>query len=172
MSADTEPSVADHESAASKPHEEGIPELDADILEILGNDPTHTNNFGNDIQKDLAVRLEHSTTDGLSKDTRKELMDLYVIPNNCELLCASILNPELKVTLTEQVIKGDRTFETKQKVTSAAMLSLGQTITDVLSSKEKDTNLLRLLMAKGRLVCDCQHNDTFTRHNNVIYSIK
>ncbi|XP_073950896.1 uncharacterized protein [Choristoneura fumiferana] len=47
--------------------EEIPPELDGSIAEILGADPTAITQFSDDIHKDLACRLEHIATKGLSK---------------------------------------------------------------------------------------------------------
>lgn len=69
--ADTESFVVGDENAVNKPHEENTSELDADVLEILDNDPTNRNSFENIVQKDLAVYLEQSATEGLSKNTLK-----------------------------------------------------------------------------------------------------
>ncbi|KAL4701893.1 hypothetical protein ACJJTC_011684 [Scirpophaga incertulas] len=64
--------------------------LDSTILEILGEDPTISNSYGEEIHKDLAVRLEHVVTNGLTKELRKELCEKYLLPNNCKLINAPI----------------------------------------------------------------------------------
>lgn len=72
-------------------------ELNGDVLETLGDDPTKKPRiFGKDIQKDLAVRLQHIATNGLSKDLRKELREKYPVPANCSLIDAPQINPEVK----------------------------------------------------------------------------
>ncbi|KAH9641144.1 hypothetical protein HF086_013001 [Spodoptera exigua] len=146
--------------------------LDIEVLEILGIDPTTPKNYGNNIQKDVAVRLEHNAIEGLSRENRNQLLNTYLVSNNCKLIGAPVLNPELKAALSEPVIKRDKAIEAKQKVTAAAIACLGQVISLTISSKEKDTNLLRLLMDTSRMLCDCQHSDTLTRRNYVISSIK
>ncbi|CAB3258388.1 unnamed protein product [Arctia plantaginis] len=70
--------------------------LDVEVLEILGVDPTTAKKYHNEIKKDLAVRLEHSAIEGLSKDTRKELVDTYFVPSNFKLIGAPVMNLELK----------------------------------------------------------------------------
>lgn len=141
-------------------------------MEILGIDPTQAEKYGKDIQKDLAVRFEHGATSGLTKEIRKEFTDKYLVPGNCKLVDAPTLNPEVKAALSEAVTKRDKAIETKQKLMSSAISSLGEAITQLLTAKEKNSNLLRLLMDTGRILCDCQHNDTVTRRNYVIYSVK
>lgn len=148
------------------------PELDAEILQILGEDPTKPSVFGKQIQNDVAVRFEHIATTGLTKEDRKNLTDKYLVPENCKLVGAPALNPEIKAALSEMVVKRDKVIETKQSIMAAAISSLGQAITVLLSSNEKNTDLLRLLMDTGRTLSDCQHNDTVTRRNFVLYAVK
>ncbi|KAF9802570.1 hypothetical protein SFRURICE_013757 [Spodoptera frugiperda] len=47
-------------------------------------------------------------TSGLSKETRKELSDKYLIPANCTLIDAPLLNPEIKAAVSETVHKRDK----------------------------------------------------------------
>lgn len=148
------------------------PELDVEILQILGVDPTKTKLFGKHVQNDVAVRFEHIATTGLTKDDRKELTDKYLLPENCKLVGAPALNPEIKAALSEMVVKRDKVIETKQSILASAISSLGQAITLLLSSNEKNTDLLRLLMDTGRTLSDCQHNDTVTRRNFILYAVK
>lgn len=148
------------------------PELDTDILEILGVDPTKSEKFGKDLQKDVAVRFEHTATIGLSKEERKEMTTKYFIPKNCKLVGAPALNPEIKAALSETVVKRDAVIEQKQKLMASAISSLGEAITLVLSSKDKNTELLRLLMDTGRTICDCQYHETNVRRNFITFAVK
>ncbi|KAI5642501.1 hypothetical protein NE865_05528 [Phthorimaea operculella] len=172
--ADPSPQVSNDEILPETSQTEAEMVLDSEILEILGTDPTQTNKFGKDLQKDLAIRFEHCATVGLSKDDRKQLADRYLIPNNCKLINPPTLNPETKAALSEMVVKKDKAIEAKQRVLASAISSLGEAITFLLSSKEstKNTDLLRLLMDSGKLLCDCQHSDSVTRRNFIIYSVK
>ncbi|XP_026740743.1 uncharacterized protein LOC113503123 [Trichoplusia ni] len=89
-------------------------ELDDDILQILGVDPTQVIIYGKDIQKEVAVRFEHTATAGLSKDERKEINEKFLIPGNCKLIGAPALNLEIKAALSETIIKRDKAIEAKQ----------------------------------------------------------
>ncbi|KAJ2947635.1 hypothetical protein O0L34_g17438 [Tuta absoluta] len=42
-------------------------ELDADTLEILGEDPSNSDKHGKNILRELATRLQHIATEGLNK---------------------------------------------------------------------------------------------------------
>ncbi|KAF9824015.1 hypothetical protein SFRURICE_020281 [Spodoptera frugiperda] len=72
-----------------------------------------------DSQPDLAVRLQHMATSGLSKETRKELSDRYLIPANCTLIDAPLLNPEIKAAVSETVHKRDKELAETLKAAKA-----------------------------------------------------
>ncbi|KAI5641369.1 hypothetical protein NE865_06407 [Phthorimaea operculella] len=147
-------------------------ELDISILEILGDDPTLIKSFGAEIQKDLAVRLEHCVTNGLSKEIRKELKEKYLIPSNCKLINAPVLNAEIKAAVSDQVAKRDKAIEIKQSQVASAIAALSQALTHVLSSSDKDSELIKILMDTSRLLCDCQHSDSITRRNFILSTLK
>ncbi|XP_072940982.1 uncharacterized protein [Epargyreus clarus] len=149
-----------------------IQELDDATLDILGADPLATKAFGKDIQKDVAVRFEFITTSGLNKDVRKELLESYLPPTNCRLIDAPSLNPEIKAAITEIVLKRDKAMQGKQKQISCAISSLSEAITHVLSKEPKDQIILKLLMDTGRILCDAQHNESVTRRNFILASLK
>lgn len=164
--------ISAQEDAEVTPNQEETPELDSELLEILGIDPSNTEKFGKEIQKDVAIRFEHLATNGLSKDDRKHLTDKYLVPANCKLISPPTLNPEVKAALSETIIKRDKVIASKQALISTAISSIGEAITHILASKEKQPELLRILMDTGRALCDCQHNDTITRRNFVVFSVK
>lgn len=148
------------------------PLLDDDILEILGIDPTTNTKYGKDINKDLAIRFQHYSITGLSKDTRKELGDKYPIPSNCKFIDAPQLNPEIKAALTEPIAKRDKNIEARQKQVATALSCLSDALTTLFSATNKDTNLIRSLMDTSRILCDCQYNDSVTRRNFILSSLK
>ncbi|XP_028164008.1 uncharacterized protein LOC114355385 isoform X2 [Ostrinia furnacalis] len=83
-------------------------QLDKDILEVLGDDPSTTVQYGEEIHKELATRLQHITASGLTKETRKELQQKYLLPSNAILLGAPALNPEIKAALPETLANRDK----------------------------------------------------------------
>lgn len=149
-----------------------VPEVDTGILELLGDDPSITKLYGKDINTDLAVRLQHVATVGLSKDLRKDLQGKYLPPKNCTQIDAPQLNPEIKAAVTDIVIKRDKGIESKQKVLGSAISCLGEAITILLEEQNKNTAIIKLLMDATRLICDCQNTDSMTRRNFILYNLK
>ncbi|XP_028175490.1 uncharacterized protein LOC114363845, partial [Ostrinia furnacalis] len=152
----TEPSTSAEPVAVAV---EDSSNLDNDLLDILGIDPTTDKKYGKDLHKDLSVRLQHWTTVGLDKDLKKELKDRYLTPGNCKLIDPPILNAEMKAAISDINVKRDKAIEAKQKVLTSAIVCLGEAITLLLPSKDKDTNLIKLLMDAIRIICECQHSD-------------
>ncbi|KAL4713755.1 hypothetical protein ACJJTC_004286 [Scirpophaga incertulas] len=151
---------------------EQVPELDSELMEILGKDPSCTKEYGDNIQKDLAIRLNHIATFGLSKEIRKELKDKYLIPANCKLIKPPTLNPEIKASLIESQTKRDKGIEYKQELTSCALASLGTAIALILSSDQKNPELLKLLMDTARTLGEIQHTDSVSRRLFILSTLK
>lgn len=143
-----------------------------EILEILGADPSVTQEYGHDINKDVATRFEHITTSGLDKEIRKDLIKNFLVPGNCTNIAAPKLNVEIKAALNEQVIKRDKAIESRQKQIAAGISALGKIISDQLSTKDKNNDLIKNLMDIGRIFCDIQHSESEARRNFALYSVK
>lgn len=146
--------------------------LDNAILELLGDDPTVAVKYGKDIRSELAARFNHIATNGLNKDVRKELSDKYLLPGNCTMIGAPILNTEIKGALNETSLKRDKLIEYRQKRMAAAISCLGETISYALDAKEKDNAQIKRLMDTARLLCDAQYNDSISRRNLAVSSLK
>lgn len=146
--------------------------LDSEILEILGDDPSVIKEYSKDIQADLAVRLQHVAIQGLTNEIKKQLQEKYLPPANCPLIDAPMLNPEIKAALTEPVIKRDKSIELKQKQLSSAISSIGEALTLLMTSENKDTQLIKLLIDASRILCNCQNTDSLTRRNFILFNLK
>lgn len=146
--------------------------LESDILEILGSDPSATIQFAKDIHNELATRLEHIATTGLTKEIRKELNDRYLIPANCVKIGAPSMNPEIKAAVTEVITKRDKGIEARQKQLAAAISGLSSVLNTELASKNKNNERLKQLMDVARILCDIQHSESITRRNFATFSVK
>ncbi|KAL4720456.1 hypothetical protein ACJJTC_014224 [Scirpophaga incertulas] len=139
------------------------PTLDKDIMDILGCDPTIDTKYGKDINSDLAIRLQHYSTVGITKEGRKDLCEKYLIPSNCKLIDAPLLNAEIKAALTDIVAKRDKYIENRQKQLATTLSCLSEALSLLFSASTKDTKLIKLIMDAARNLCDCQYNDSVTR---------
>uniref|UniRef100_A0A2A4JWA3 Uncharacterized protein n=1 Tax=Heliothis virescens TaxID=7102 RepID=A0A2A4JWA3_HELVI len=147
-------------------------QIDKIMLDLLGDDPSATKSYGKEINPELAMRIQHMVTNGLSKDTRKELQAKYLPPSNCKFIDAPILNPEIKVAISETVQKRDKGIELKQKLLTSAITCIAEAVSSLLSKENKDTELIKQLMDACRIMCDAQNSDSITRRNFVLYNLK
>lgn len=147
-------------------------ELDSKILEIFGEDPSVEKIYGKEIQTDLAVRLQHVATKGLSSELRKELIERYLPPSNCKLIDSPELNLEIKAAISEVVLKRDKGIEMKQKQLGCAISCLSNAITLMIAKEDKDTELIQMMMDTVRLLCDNQHSDSTLRRNFILHNLK
>lgn len=145
---------------------------DSILAEILGENPSTTEEYGPDIHEDLASRFNHLATTGLDIKLRKELATKYPVPANCTRIAAPLLNPEIKAALPEAVLKRDRSLEARQKQLATAIACLASAMTDQLNSEQIDQDLLKKLMDTARLLCDIQNADSKTRRNFAVFSVK
>ncbi|KAI5633816.1 hypothetical protein NE865_13452 [Phthorimaea operculella] len=146
--------------------------LDDAVLQILGEDPTTTVEYGKEIHKELASRFEHVATTGLTKELRKELCEKYLVPSNCTRIGAPQLNAEIKAALNEALVKRDKAIEARQKQIAAAISCVMQIAADQLSSKDTDHDTLKKAMDAGRLLSDIQYAESTTRRNFATFSLK
>lgn len=146
--------------------------LDPDILDILGTDPSAVVEYGPNINEELASRLNYLATSGLDKDSRKELMQKYLVPINCKNISAPQLNPEIKAATPEYVQKRDKSIEFHQKEIAAAIACIGQIMTTQINNSTRDNELLKSLMDVSRILCDVQHLQSSSRRNHALYSLK
>ncbi|CAG9136028.1 unnamed protein product [Plutella xylostella] len=147
-------------------------DLDDEVLKILGEDPSSTTKYGPEIRKELASRLQHIATEGLSKESRTELIRKYPLPSNCLSVGAPSLNPELKLNLQENSIKRDKGIESKQSQIASAISCLTEVISLHLNSKERNNTILQKLMDAARILCDIQHGDSVTRRNFIVFGVR
>lgn len=170
------PSTADVNDAPL--HGDALPEVPTDdhlddaVLQILGDDPSSTVEYGNEVHKEVANRLEHLATAGLSKELRKELCEKYIVPSNCTRIGAPQLNAEIKAALNETLVKRDKAIEARQKQIASAISCVAQIATDQLLSKDTNHDILKKAMDAGRLLADIQYAESTTRRNFAAYSLK
>lgn len=145
---------------------------DVDVVDILGDDPTQTTEFGKDIHAGLVNRLNHIIINGLENDVRKELCKKHLIPANCPRMVPPILNPEIKVAIPEASLKRDKGIENRQKQLATALACLSDVMTTKMQEKDKDSALIKQLMDVAKLMCDSLHSDSAKRRYFALSSLK
>lgn len=83
------------------------PKLTDDILELLGEDPTHEEPDKFLVHPALIPRLDHLFSVGLTKEALEALLRRYPTPSNVAHIKAPALNPEVTTILTDYNLKKD-----------------------------------------------------------------
>ncbi|CAH2217788.1 jg25268 [Pararge aegeria aegeria] len=146
--------------------------LDDDILEMLGASPNKAKKTGDNIQKDIAIRWQHIAPTGLTKETRKELLDKHLIPSNCTKLAAPLLNLEIKAALSDTLIGKDKSTEYRQNQIASAISCIGVALTKIFKSDSKDSTIIKPLPEGAQLLCDFQFCESMKRRSLICASIK
>lgn len=146
------------------PDIEEVP-IDAEELEILGEDPASNKPKEFKLHSGLASRWEACIRSGLDKEKRAELLKIYSREGNCPLE-APTLNAELLSSLNEMAVKRDRHFVDSQCLIGSALSALGTAITLLLNDKKESVDrneLLKLMCDAGKLMTDLHHKESVAR---------
>lgn len=146
------------------------PDLDPNVLQILGDDPTTLNAHGDDINKHVAPRWQHILLNGLTKEVKAEMLTQYLIPGNCSNLKAPKLNPEMKAALSEINLKKDTFHENKQNQLSSCLTALGKVLDKALALN-LNQDIIKPLSDAGRLLCDYHYRESQSRRFTILNSL-
>lgn len=153
---------------ASSPED---PELDEDILTLLGDAPKPEIALGKSIHKDVASRWNEILLKGLQKEVKEKLLEKYRVPSNCNLLIAPVLNPEAKAALPETLVKRDNSIMQKQKQLGVALSALAQAVDLLINQESSAQKILQPISDACRILCDNHYLETKTRRYFVVSSI-
>ncbi|XP_045497532.1 uncharacterized protein LOC123695669 [Colias croceus] len=117
-------------------------ELGEDVLQLLGDAPKTDTSLGPAIHKDVASRWQDILSKGLPKEIKDILYKEYLVPNNCDLLLAPALNPEVKAALPEALIKRDTSLSYRQKQLGVALSALATVTQMVIANTESKRDAL------------------------------
>lgn len=147
-------------------------ELDPDILQLLGSDPSLNKSYGDNLHKDLATRWKHILTNGLTKEEKVDILKQYLPAENCIYMKAPMLNPELKSALSDSNIKKDSYSEQKQNQMASCISAIGKALNVALSQTENiPQDIIKTLSDAGRLICDTHYRESLSRRFTIINAI-
>ncbi|CAG9137648.1 unnamed protein product [Plutella xylostella] len=151
--------------------EEENSQLDPEVLDLLGSDPTQIKEFGDDLHKEVANRWKHILLNGLTKEEKSELSKHYLPAENCAFIRPPKLNPEVKSALHDLNIKKDAYSEKKQDVMASCLSAIGKALNMTLTERHSDPELIKILSDAGRLLCDIHHRESVSRRFAIINAV-
>lgn len=113
----------------------GQNELDLEVLQILGVEPSNSTKNELELHPMLAKKWNNYISKGVEPNLKKELIEKYPLEGNCKL-AAPKLNPELVSMLNEGALKRDKHFGDSQNLLGAGMSALGMALSSLLTNKE------------------------------------
>lgn len=108
---------------------------------------------------------------GLQKEVKEKLFEEYLVPSNCELLIAPVLNPEAKAALPDFLVKRDTSLMHRQKQIGSALAALAQATELIIKQNSSPQDILKPISDACRILCDSHFSETKTRRNFVISAI-
>ncbi|XP_031340928.1 uncharacterized protein LOC116169038 [Photinus pyralis] len=147
------------------------PALQDDILSILGGNGEIKKVFGDPIQVEIASRWSHILTHGLDETTQKTLLDDYLPPENCPLLRPPTVNPEVKLAVSDSVIRRDGRLVALQHHVAASMSAIGLVLTKLLSDTDKNRESIQKLSDASRLLANVHHLESVSRRELIALNL-
>ncbi|CAG9110161.1 unnamed protein product [Plutella xylostella] len=139
------------------------PELDPDILLALGEASEDTPQYGEKIHDNLARLWLPILRKGLDKEAKQKLMKQFLIPNNCSLLHAPKLNPELSAFASEATRSKDKRVEAVQQQLGLGITALNKGLSLLLEPDHDKVQAIKYLSDSSRLLCDLHFIETEAR---------
>lgn len=139
------------------------PELDPEILSALGEASTETPKFGPNIHEKLSQLWLPILRKGLNKEAKDKLNKEYLIPENCPLLQAPKLNPEISAAVAEGTRTRDKRVEAVQQQLGQGIAALNKGLELLLDDSKDRLQTIKFLSDSCRLLCDLHHTETEAR---------
>ncbi|XP_059056269.1 uncharacterized protein LOC131850119 [Achroia grisella] len=136
--------------------------LDAEFLSALGDPGVEKPKYGEKIHQDLAQRWLPILRKGLTKEIKDTLTKEYLIPENCKLLRAPMLNLEISAAVAESNRGRDKKLEIKQQQLGLGITAINKAMTVLLKSDDK-VKAIKILSDSCRILSDLHFTETETR---------
>ncbi|XP_049869650.1 uncharacterized protein LOC126370261 [Pectinophora gossypiella] len=140
-----------------------IPELDPDILSALGETTEETPKFGEKIHDKLAQLWQPILRKGLTKEVKEKLIKQFAVPENCPLLQAPKLNPELLAAVSEPTRFKDKRVEQVQQQLGLGLTALNKGLSLLLEPDGERVLAIKHLSDSCRILCDLHFLETEAR---------
>lgn len=122
--------------------------------------------FGEKIPEPLAQRWDPILINGLKIEEREKMLKDFKTPNNCKLLQAPALNPEIASAITEPIKNRDLKMTLQQKQLGAGITAINHALTGLLTGGEK-TEAVRKLSDSCKILCDLHQQITTIRRKMI-----
>lgn len=138
QAASTEPrSTPASPTAAPAPAPPVTDALDSELLQALGDANDEIPVYGPEIHSVLAERWLPILKKGLKSEAKEKLLKDYVVPENCKLLKAPTVNPELRAAVTDVAKNRDKKIQVEQDQLGLGITAINRAMTVLLTQDNK-----------------------------------
>lgn len=143
--------------------QELIPELNADILLALGSKTSDEPEYGENIHDSLAQLWTPLLKKGMPKDDKEKILKGYLIPQNCTLLQAPKLNPEIAAAITESARNRDKKMHNIQQQLGSGITAINKALDLLIGENGDKLKTIKYLSDACRILSDLHHVETLAR---------
>ncbi|XP_015124955.1 uncharacterized protein LOC107046764 [Diachasma alloeum] len=140
-----------------------LDELDSELLEVLGADPSKPVETEIFFQNDLEARWSFWLTSKVQQEVLTKMMDRYPRSSSKCLFEAPKLNPEIASISTDALTQRDKKFCASQNLTGSALVALGAAISSLLAEEIDKLDLLQKLCDAGKMMTQIHFGFSTTR---------
>ncbi|XP_011559932.3 uncharacterized protein LOC105390343 isoform X4 [Plutella xylostella] len=154
---------------------DGSEEIDIEFLSALGDITPETPMYGEKIHETMAERWLPILRGGLPKEAAELLLNQYKIPENCKLLRAPPLSPEMISAISSTARSIDKKIENLQQQLGLGITAINRAMNILITGsgdKEDKVQTLRFLSDACRILCDLHYKDSESRSNLIPKSKK
>lgn len=157
--------VAPAQEAPASAQEVPAQLLDPEILTALGDTTEESPRYGENIHENLPKLWLPILSKGLPTETKDKLMKEYIVPDNCRLLQAPRLNPEISAAISDLTRNRDRKIELVQQQLGIGLTAVNRALTVLLSgdSNNNRVSAIKSLSDACRILSELHFTETRAR---------
>lgn len=145
--------------------------LPADILDALGQPKNKAEVFAPKIREEISERWGKIAIDGLSKESKQNIMENILIPENLKSLKAPVLNQEIATVLSDSTKKRDIRLEKAQNHLGKGIAAITNLLSTLIDGDIEKKDIIRKLSETGQVLLDLHCQNTLSRRKLITYSL-
>lgn len=146
------------------------------LLELLGESPQELE-VGPPVEKEIANMWQQICKKGVSKECKNNLIKKYLIPENCLVLRAPKLNPEIKSGIGKSIQRRDQYQANAQNQLGTAIAAVTKSMTILTSDEITDISDLKKCLFEinsdiGKILTDLHYSMSISRRATITPTMK
>lgn len=144
-----------------------VDQIDPELLAALGESTDDAAKYGPNISDRLIKLWQPLLKKGMPHDGKEKLLKEYLIPENCKLLQAPQVNPEIGAALDHIAKLKDKRWVTMQQQLGSAVTAVSRAMDSLMMNGDNRALALKHLSNANRMLCDIHAKYTQIREKIV-----